>query len=203
MRNWLLITTALVAFPTLAVAGPIEWSYHTEVTYAQDYGPNFTVTAPPYGTAATMPGEPSYVWLFNSTGNPRPDPGSFEARYEFTIAVTITDLASGQSGMQEFSGSYVSMWMYQPEEVNNPNAWRWEWAAFLFGDEQSWRTLQLGNNQYDFRAFGAASGSFPYGELNVDIHPTVAATPEPGTLALAALGLGAIGLRIRKYRPAI
>jgi hypothetical protein len=190
---------ALIAAPQLAAAGPVTWNYHTEVTYAQDYGSKFVVTFAPDGTISTEPGEQSFAWLFNSTGVSRPDPGSYEARYEFTVAVTLTDLASGQSGTVGFDGSYSSMWMYQPEDANNPNAWRWEYEASNFGDFWSWRTLHLGNNQYDIRGYGGGSGTFPFGEMNVDVHPT-AATPEPTTLALAGLGLCGMGVarRLRK-----
>lgn len=189
---------AVVLLPQLAFSGPIQWSYSTEVTYDQDYGSKFAVTLAPGGTAETVPGERSYVWLFNSTGNPRPVPGEYEARYAFTIAVTVTDLASQEAATVNFQGAYSSMWFYPPEEANNPNAWRWEYEASSFGDFWNGQEVTLGGNRYTLRGQGGGNGLFPFGELAVEIAPAVG-TPEPGTFALAGLGLTAIGVtRVRR-----
>ena len=182
---------ALLAACAPAVAGPIEWSYHTAVTYSQDYGSRFLVTLEPDGTASTMPGDQSTVWLFRSTGVPRPEPGSFATEYEFTVAITITDLASGQSGTMDVGGWYESQWMYQPEDRDNPDRWRWDFEISGFGDFWGGRGMVLGENHYTARAYGGSSGSFPFGELTVEIHP-MATTPEPGTRA-RRIGTGCTG----------
>jgi hypothetical protein len=135
--------------------------------------------------------------LFNSTGVSRPDPGSFETKYGFMIAVTITDHASGAAQTVNFPGWYSSMWSYQPGD--NPDDWRWDWEVSKFGDYWDGWGIVLGNNHYTVRGYGGGPGMFPNGELSVEIHPT-AATPEPGTLALAGLGLCGVGVvrRLRK-----
>jgi len=184
---------AVTLLPQLATAGPIEWSYHTEVTYNQDYGSNFTVSLQPNGTVSTLPGDQSFVWLFYSTGVARPEPGSHERTYEFTVAVTVTDLASGAAHTMNIGGWYSSQWSYPPEEANNPDAWRWDYEGSGFGDFWGGSGVILGKNHYTIRGYGGASGSFPFGELAVEIHPT-AATPEPSTIALAGLSLAGVGL---------
>ncbi|VTR96285.1 : VPEP [Gemmata massiliana] len=189
---------AVVLLPHIAAAGPIQWSYSTEVVYDRDYGSNFAVALAPDGAVSTVPGERDYVWLFNSTGNPRPAPGEYEARYGFTIAVTITDAASQEAATVNFWGGYASMWFYQPEDANNPGAWRWEYESSSFGSPSESQEVTLGRNRYTLRGQGGGNGMFPFGEMSVDISP-VAGTPEPGTLAIAGLGLTAVGvLRARR-----
>ena len=186
----LLLTLLL---PQVAAAGPIEWGYRAEVTYAQDYGSRFTVTTAPAGTVTATPGEPGYAWLFNSTGVSRPEPGSFEVQYGFDITVTLTDVASGESAALVWGGGYSSLWYYQPD--TDPNDWRWEYEVSDFGDNWDAREVTLGNTRYNVRAYGGGMGQFPNGELAVRAEALpVTQTPEPGTLALAGIGL-AVALR--------
>jgi hypothetical protein len=192
---WAAPVLALLALPQFAAAGPISWGYHTEARYSQDYGSKFALALAPDGTVACPPGKAASVSLFTSTGEARPEPGSFEALYSFDVAVTITDQASGEAGTLNFSGWYSSHWTYHPEDANNADNWRWDYEVSSFGDFWDGRGLELGDNLYTVRAYGGGSGQFPSGEMTVEVAPLAA--PEPGTLALAALGLGVLFVRRR------
>jgi hypothetical protein len=179
---------ALLALTQPAAGGPIGWGYHAEVTYAQDYGSKFTVTLEPDGTVTTLPGEQSLVRLFSSNGDPELGPGQTHVYYGFTVDVTITDHASGESGTRTFTGGYLKLWGGEGG------------AAMIissFGGDPDGEALELGGNRYTVRASSLGQWTFPTGEMVVQVDPT-AATPEPGTLALAALGLGVVVVRRRR-----
>lgn len=186
---------ALALSPVTALAEPIGWGYQTSVTYAQDYGSRFAVLLNAGGPTTTPVGDTSWVPLFTSTGNPRPPAGEYLAQYEFTLGVKLTDQASGQSADLSFAGGYASHWTYQPGD--DPDLWRWDYEASDFGDFWDRRTLTLGRNEYTVRAYGGGSGTFPFGELEVSVTPSAA--PEPGTFALAGVGLTGLGAwRVRR-----
>lgn len=175
---------------------PVTWSYRAEVQYDQDYGDDFVVTVHPGQTVRTAAGDMTGYWLFNSVANPRPAPGEYEVRYGFALKATITDEASGESAAFWFRGSYASMWMYPDSERDNPDRWRWEFEGSEFGDFRDTHTAHLGGVEYRVRAYGGGTGQTPNGELVVQ----AVATPEPGTLALAGLGLGVGALRAVRRR---
>lgn len=189
----------LAAFPSVALAGPITWSYHTTVTYAQEYGTNFDVVLYPDGTVTALPGEISGANLFYSVGNPIPEPGSYAANYRFQATVSITDVASGQSIDQVWNGAYTSQWSYPPEYANQPDLWYWEFERSSFGDEMDKRNFTLGNNRYTVWANGGGQGFFPTGDLIVNVE-SLQTTPEPATLALAGIGLGVLVLGRKRIR---
>ncbi|WP_439620793.1 PEP-CTERM sorting domain-containing protein [Gemmata sp.] len=193
-----LLVVALVLAPRAASAGPIEWGYTADVVYAQDYGSKFTVTLAPGDTVSAEYGDTSYAPLFSSTGTSRPGPGSYETSYSFDITVRLTDAASGQSAVLAFGGWYSAMWSYQADT----DELDWDYEQSGFGDFWDGREVVLGTTRYVVRAYGGGSGQFPNGELAVraELVPTTAA-PEPGTLALAGIGLGAALLRARRLKP--
>lgn len=200
MRNARWVAVALLALPSAARAGPIVWDYRTEVTYDRDYGSRFAVTLAPAGTVSTTPGEVGGAELFTSTGNPRPEPGSYGVSYGFTISVTITDRASGESGTLDFAGGYSTQWSYTDAERDDPDRWRWDGEGSSFGDIFNRRVLNLGETVYSVWVEGGGQGQFPNGVMLVEVAST-ANTPEPGTLVLAGLGLAGAGLVRRRVSP--
>jgi hypothetical protein len=190
------VAVALLAGP--AAAGPIVWSYQTEVVYSGDYGDRFVVNLAPGATVVSEAG----VWdgighpLFDSTLVPRPLPGEYQTQYSFAVNVTITDAASGESATFPTGGWYSAMWSYPPEERDNPDAWRWDWEVSEFGDPGGWSPVRFGDVVYSVRTYGGGQGQAPNGVLVVGTD--FVGTPEPGTLALAALGLGVVGVVRRK-----
>lgn len=196
-KRWAALVV-LAALPSFASAGPIQWSHRTAITYAQDYGSNFGVVLYPNGTVTALPGETSGVNLFYSSGNPMPEPGSSAANYRLQATVTISDIASGQSIDQVWSGAYTSQWSYPPEYADQPNLWYWEFERSRFGDEMDKRTFTLGQNRYTAWASGGGQGQFPTGDLVVVVE-SLPATPEPGTLALAGMGIATLVLGRKRW----
>lgn len=195
----LMLTVAAAAlFAGPAAAGPITWSYTTEVVYGGDYGDRFVINLAPGGTFASEPGnwDGTNLWLFSSDVNPRPLPGDYSTRYTFTVNVTITDAESDQSGTLGYAGWYTTMWSPPPGDEGNFDAWRWDWEVSDFGNWQGWEPLYLGRVLYAVRAYGGGQGQNPNGVLVVGAD--VLTVPEPGALALAGLGLGVLAVRRRR-----
>lgn len=110
-------------------------------------------------------------------------------KVQFTV--WVTDVASGETGHLSFDLAAFLL-------TGLPDS---DHSELAFGGETS-GTLFLGANRYDLEIKTGDSDSNTWVYANLEVAPT-AATPEPGTFALVALGLGAVGLRIRKKRHAI
>jgi hypothetical protein len=192
---------SLAGFHSAAQAGPIVWSYRTQITYAQDYGANFRVLlySDGMGTVANSPEDGvGFAKLFYSTGNPMSEPGLHVVDYRFQATVTITDVASGQSIDQVWDGVYTSQWSYPPELAGQPELWHWDFQHSSFGSELDRRSFILGNNRYTVWAVGGGDGDFPSGELGVQT-VSIQSIPEPASLTLAGIGLGAIVLARKRF----
>jgi hypothetical protein len=145
---------------------------------------------------------------FYWTGADAPPP-AFPVDPNFVAAITITDTASGQSGTVSVIGTATSQdsWLGAPADANLPD------AGQMWGDASWVQDLTLGGNRYRV-AFGERKtnprdgGPFLGGTwdaldvvADVRVVPDVHA-PEPGTLALAGIGLvglvGLIGVRRRR-----
>ena len=94
----------------------------------------------------------------------------------------VTDAASGETGHLSFD---LTAWLLTalPQSTS---------SELVFGGDGG-GTLDLGGNRYDLRLSGSDGDSGQYVGADLTVGPA-AATPEPGTLALAGLGLGAVGL---------
>ncbi len=215
------LATALFALPQLASAGPIEWNSRATVTGANggwaldagaatlfdydpttgsDLGPFYFYLVAPLPGALTTPPQTGNVSrmrvavLSNSDGlqfieaSEAPPPGGIDPA--FVLSFALTDTASGESGTVTFdgrvsasTGNFIGMPYLMSVSVDE-------------GDQ----VLTLGGNRYTVSMHRGPSETAEWIEADVS---ALAAAPEPGTLALAALGLCALGVvrRARRRTP--
>jgi len=187
VRSHPILTACAVALltPPAATAGPIGWGFRAEA-------PDGTVLRNVTGLT-----DLTYSDLFLPdprthgvpAGGPRPFEGHYSNLWESEATVTITDGASGQSG-----SFFLWSWWVQEYDIKPDGSEEQVYEGYGSSPWPDPVRLTLGGNVYEARG--------PGGELRVTVVPAVA-TPEPGTLALAGLGLGVIGvLRRRTGGPA-
>jgi hypothetical protein len=203
-----LATLAVAIGSGPAAAGPIRWSYSADVGLSGDYGSDFRFEWVNQARSFDTPVTDGYgyesVPLFTTTGHTGPPRIGATHSYSFTVWLTLTDEASRQSRTVSYGGWYSSEWVQTWGGVDgqgNP-VWDWEWVSELshFGNEPGSDTFEIGRNRYTIYASGGGRGSFPSGALTVEVSPS--ATPEPGTLALAGIGL--VGVVVaRRVRRAV
>jgi hypothetical protein len=211
---------AILLAPASAFAGPIDWSYTSSFHAAgQPTVPYIYVANGGTGADGSYVLEAALHGLIESgyPSNPGASPivvGHFEpvrynAAYQnpptseerFELDVTITDVASGQSGTARFFGLGVTLltqeWTPNPISLMFVGDGSQPSALGRYGTQQS---LVLGNNRYDLDV--SSNGEAIWGGngdvvASVAIRPT--STPEPSSIMLAAFGLlGAFGLTSRK-----
>lgn len=205
---WLAAVLALAALPAVAHAGPISWDY-TGTLQSTSTGlyavrgeiiTNATIhvyyTSTLAGAGGSARGS-SAVAVGTVTPDSGRTPDWFESRglgTEFELNLTIRDAASGRSGSLRFIGSATETDQFADEEYLQPTS-RTAFAWLTTTPEQD---LVLGENGYHVSVTGVtgAEGTAVL-EAAVSVSPAAAA-PEPGTLALTGLGLGAVGLRRRR-----
>lgn len=218
----MLATTALLVLAPLAHAGPIQWSYSATVggengnnalnlgvhslLVVQDQGNTVTGPFDFYATQYTLPtsdaGVPSMLQgnarglfltsLTNQGGTRLSETPTTEPTDDrFKMSVVVTDLESGESGTVDFFGRVDLLTGSTTDD-----------SMFLGISGEGSASLLLGRNRYDFNVYSGRSESVE--RLVADVTVTPTATPEPGTFALAALGLCAAGAarRVRKGAPA-
>ncbi len=186
-RTLLAAAAAALLSTTPAEAGPITWSYNTQLVSNPDMGGGDfdpgRVT--PASGAATGAGTVPLFGLSPYTyGNPLL-PG------DFTALFTVADAASGSSHTFSFDGQASYSWNPQfprPDEAIN---------LFPFGVPQQ---ATIGNHEYTVEYTGGHTQGDGVYVLTAAV--TVANSPEPATALLAGLGLICFaGLRpIRKWR---
>lgn len=173
---------ALLALPQLAVAGAVQWGYRA----VDDHGTvlrEMTGLTETYWSDFFFTTDPRESGTFVPDPNPNNDLRTDTWRNQATVH--ITDLPSGDIGSVEIYWDYF----FQYEWRNG------EWDPYYEGYRSGpWpaHEMVLGTNHYSVRGLG--------GELLVTVTPLPTSnTPEPGTLALAGLGLGGVGL-VRRLR---
>jgi hypothetical protein len=219
LRPALFAAFAALALPPVATAGPIEFDYTATVnrfyllplvsipssSLSFDLTPEGNVSLPAsggsveLGTVRLTPGPvPPYSLIYPFE---RPT-GPTSASMQFAVFVTVTD-AQGRSTELPIYSSTEERWVPGPgagEWVPVHSAIRYGMALY-FGDNappyygenvNSWATV-LGPTRYTLTARGAEDDLV--GVYTLSAAPV--ATPEPGTLALAALGLLPLALRRR------
>jgi hypothetical protein len=119
-----------------------------------------------------------------------PVPGSPNDTNQFRVQFTITDLASGETGVLGFDAVAV-LSSALPAELRGESGL---YAAY----SSSASAIHLGANRYEFLFDGGHSDSGAWLFATVSV---TAATPEPATLVMAGVGLlSAFGVRRRIKR---
>jgi hypothetical protein len=181
----------IVLIPLTASAGPwarpywnVPWSYSIRVIYPEDYGDAFRVDLP-NGPTGSSNAHDGYYTVFSPEYGKLPRAGDPAQRYSFKAEITVTDTDSGQSGVFTLPAVGVAEWI----DYGGNNGWTSTGIAYPGQDPWTWeeeRTLKLGENTYYVEGVGRAF----YLHAAAPDHPQV---PEPGTMALACLGLAAVG----------
>jgi hypothetical protein len=172
---------ALVVMPALAVAGPIEWSYTARDGKGTVVSERIGLTETAWGESFML--DPREHGVFVPDPNPNNDLRTDTWRYQATVH--ITDLPSGETWDVVLFRDYRMQY-----------EWRnGAWDPYFEGETGGpWPAVEMVLGENTYRVSG------PGGEFQVTItnNPT-AATPEPGTLALAGLGLCGMGV-VRRFR---
>ena len=198
LRRLAFVSFALLAVPASAPAGPITFHYSTA----------FTATPSPLNThnpgelshSLTPEGSASFdvntggtimlgTLVFGPSNRPQP-PGWGTAGISFSASVTITDIASGQTGTLTLPGEAVDMWSFREWDGRATNDYHeLEFGDFM-GRHNDAVQMQIGNTRYTFSVQTGDLDESAFYQLSAAY-----ATPEPGTFALAAIGLVPLGLR--------
>lgn len=199
---------SLLAFvlPTAALAGPIEWTYTSTFHAAgQPNMPSVYVGAGGSGAggsymiSAALQGLTELGYPSNPGSGPYISVGHFEhstvnaanqmpptLEQNFELRVAITDTASGESGAAVWTGFFTSTFTdgWPPNEL------------VLNLTSPSYQRLMLGATRYELDLNSTYAIYGGNGDVTAYVQMSPASTPEPGTLALAGIGLfGVFGLR--------
>jgi hypothetical protein len=199
---------ALLLLPRFASAGEIPWSYRASVIVDHDLGWMYTGSEE-YATESGMMTVYGFAYLPQGSEGVRegsaagvqlaglskagytyrfepPDPRALNAVF---LRLEVTDTASGQADSADFFLS-ASLLSVLPSELRAE-------ALIHAGGEAR---FLLGGNRYDLRVYDGDTDSNSWIYTDVTVTPT-AATPEPGTLALAGIGLAPLtGVFARRLR---
>jgi hypothetical protein len=200
--------------PQFASAGPIGWGYTAR--FEGDENPDLIylgtharpdATEPDgfrhgiiYGTLITPNGSGAYsgparfrIGQLSNSGvgvlwydGGSPPPGGLSIGFRADLAVR--DTATGQTGVFTVYGSGGI--------TNDPMMSSFAVSLSLDGNADQEQVIGGSRYRVHFDAVADPDGG---AGVVADVQP-VAATPEPGTLALAGLGLGVIGSRLRRKR---
>lgn len=175
VRSHPVLTTCAVALalltPAHATAGPLTWGFRAE-------SPDGTVLREASGLTDLFYGDhflPDPRTHGVPAGGPRPAEGYYSDLWESEATVTITDERSGESGSFHLWSAWVQEYDVKPDGSVEP-----VYEGYVSSPWPDPARLTLGGNLYEIRG--------PGGDMNVTVTPAVA-TPEPGTLALAGVGL--------------
>jgi hypothetical protein len=196
---------ALLSLPAVAPAGLIEFNLTPgNLTFANPSpGADATLVpiqppAPAYGFDPAT-GAPAHVGILDFAPRWLPDSPAWSTALPngnvhwdvngyYGLPLTLTDSASGQSATFTFYGQAHMMADYSPATG---------WTGSATFSSKDWHQARLGGNLYtvwgtDATAPGPAAVDVWVGN---GVPPAPQYTPEPGTLALAALGLVPLALR--------
>jgi hypothetical protein len=196
-----LVLFALLAVPAVACAGPITFNYTTTTSTTQfgsyDPGP-LMFSLSPEGSASFPVTTGGSLELGSVEFGPSHMPPSFQtdrAAVSFDVSVTITDGMSGQTGTLTLNGGGVDEWFLREWDGRYTNDFHNLEFGELFGLDRDWTQATIGNTRYTFSVHTVNDDQAAVYELSAAY-----ATPEPGTFALAAVGLVPLGARLVRRR---
>lgn len=205
LRTTTFALLALFALPAAAVAGPIEFGLGAgNLTYTNpNPGADVALTplTPPDPTSFFDPATSTPVGFAVLGFDPRVLPASpawsttrpdgtvhWNVNGNYGLPLTLTDSASGQYATFTFYGQAHMVGDYSPATG---------WTGYASFSSQDWHQVRLGGNLYSIWGLSSPNA----GTAAVDVWvgngtpPMPQYTPEPATLALAALGLIPFGIR--------
>jgi|GEM_PF-3763426 len=213
-----LVAFALVLVPQIASAGPISWSYTGSVT-GDGGDPNLLYLGPQTRPDAFSPDGFRHGNIFGSLATSNGS-GTFTGSAQFQLgglvngSVNVLWLDSDPQPSAPFSNNFVADLAIVDTASGARGDFRINGTGDLNGDPMlasyTLRVLLdpnftqqqvLGNNLYQvqFSTETTSTGAWVAADVTV-----TSATPEPGTFALAGLGIGAFGLlRLRRRSPSL
>jgi hypothetical protein len=196
VRRLLLALTALFALPAAGSAGPIEFSFTASGKSHPDPGayspgelafsltPQGEVSLPAEGGSVELGAVEFWSSLFPVAND------TYTAYANFDVSVTVTDRETGESGKLMLYGTALDDWTYRSWDGRWLNIYhRLELGDIFAGNTASTSTV-IGDTRYTLSVRPEADNQVAVYELSATI-----ANPEPGTFALAALGLAPLALR--------
>jgi hypothetical protein len=195
LRNLTFALFALLAVPAGALAGPIDFRYtatHRPYPFPGPYSPgelHFSLT--PEGNVSRPAGGSVELGAVELGLSPGPvAPTSYTAYSDFDVSVTVIDAVTGQSGVLTLTDTAVDWWDYRAWDGRWLNTYHHLAFGDVFADNTDSTSAVIGHTRYTLSVR-------PENDNQVGVYTLSAtvANPEPGTLALAALGLVPLGLR--------
>lgn len=196
--------------PSAATAGPIEWEVSAHLARAGGAGGPMvgtltdeyiaggaTIHEQTFSRLASDGPHTGWGWQSFRVGSLVPEGPSYDplhyAASTFNVRLALTDRASGQAGTVTFDGRGWEQLGVNVDWFATIESRR----AFAELTGETEQTVTLGDTEYrvGLRAVNRDGVVDFYADVQAG---TVAATPEPTTLALAALGLGVVGLGRRR-----
>jgi MYXO-CTERM domain-containing protein len=206
LRNVALALVAFVGLPAIASAGLIEFNLTPgNLTYTNP-NPGADVALgpipPPGGVYSFDPATGAPVAVNTLSYYPqllpavpawstvRPD-GTvhWAANGYYGLPLTLTDTASGEFATFTFYGQAYMVADYSPATG---------WTGVADFSSQDWHQVRLGGNLYTVWGVDSAGSAAVDVWVGNGVPPAPQYTPEPGTFALAALGLAPLLLRRRR-----
>lgn len=193
----------LLLLPAVAAAGPIQVRLDARLTTpaGNDWVTRSLAAVTQDGPTPVNPAGPTLVSLLNiappdlpsdTPGSPHQGTATYYKSDYFTLNVRLTDYASGESGELSYTGRLHAEYRYAGNDTWTPSAYIWLGAAA--------QNIGLGDNLYTLSPPG---GHYAHtaGQFEVWVGGNAPQPlPEPGTLALAALGLPPVAVWFRRRR---
>ncbi|MFO0926267.1 MAG: PEP-CTERM sorting domain-containing protein [Gemmataceae bacterium] len=219
-------TAVAACLPATSLAEPITFGYTVAMATQQISvnapGP-LTMTFDPAtgsvaaGSGRSVIGSVSFGNLFDHSNDTRAR-GGYKATAEFTVQVTVSDPASGQSGLLLVNGRAVDEYLFSIDDwvFHGRELW-WQSDHSLYingevrGELQYLTGAEIGGGSFRLYAERPIIGYFNTAALydystvvfSLEANSLAVAkpTPEPGTLSLAALGVvSTLVLRLRQRK---